>query len=89
MNRLILKAFDILEEALTKGPTLVYQDPNESYVLFTDTSNYVWSAVFTYKYTTGIDGKTVSHFHWTTLTMKAIVCTFQLRNYCYMWQMNT
>ena len=41
------KAFEKLKESLTTGPVLVYPNPEQPYVLFTDASKYAWSAVLT------------------------------------------
>ena len=37
----------LAKEVLTKPLVLIYLDPNEKYHLFTDTSNYTWSAALT------------------------------------------
>ena len=43
--------FDLLKNALTTEPILVYPDPNKPYVLFTDASKYAWSCVLTQEHT--------------------------------------
>ena len=37
-------SLNFVKEVLTNPPVLIYLDPNEKYHLFTDTSNYTWSA---------------------------------------------
>ena len=37
-------SLDLAKEILTSPPILVYPDPNEKYHLFTDASNFTWSA---------------------------------------------
>ena len=53
------KAFQTMKDALMKSPVLVYPDPRKPYTLFTDTSKYAWSAVFTQAHTSIADGKTL------------------------------
>ena len=38
-------SLNLAKEVLTNPPVLTYLDPNEKYHLFTDASNYTWSAV--------------------------------------------
>ena len=38
-------AFEELKQSLTSDPVLVYPDPNQPYVLFTDASKYAWSGL--------------------------------------------
>ena len=40
-------SLDLAKEILTSPPVLVYPDPNEKYHLFTDASNFTWSAALT------------------------------------------
>ena len=37
-------SLDLAKEILTSPPVLIYPDPNEKYHLFTDASNFTWSA---------------------------------------------
>ena len=54
------KAFEKLKESLTTGPVLVYPNPEQPYVLFTDASKYAWSAVLTQS-CEAPDGSTTLH----------------------------
>ena len=45
MEETALKAFNMLKEAMQKPPILVYPDPTQPYVLYTDASKYGWGAV--------------------------------------------
>ena len=40
-------SLDLAKEILTSPPVLVYPDPNQEYHLFTDASNFTWSAALT------------------------------------------
>ena len=40
-------SLDLAKEILTSPPVLIYPDPNEKYHLFTDASNFTWSAALT------------------------------------------
>ena len=51
------KSFQLLKQMIVEEPILVYPDPNQLYVLFTDASKYAWSCVLTQEYTYEIDGK--------------------------------
>ena len=42
--------FELLKETLCTHPILWYPDPNRSYVLFTDASEYGWAGVLTQPY---------------------------------------
>ena len=57
------KSFNLLKTMVSEEPILVYPDPSKPYVLFTDTSKYMWSCVLTQEYTHEIDGKTVKILH--------------------------
>ena len=40
-------SLNLAKEVLTNPPVLIYLDPNEKYHLFTEASNYTWSAALT------------------------------------------
>ena len=78
--------FDLLKNALTTEPVLVYPDPNKPYVLFTDASKYAWSCVLTQEHTHIMKDKEIKILHpityqsglfkgsqvnWATLTKEA------------------
>ena len=44
-------------------PILTYPDPNLSYVLFTDASNYAWACVLTQEKTHTLEGKEIKLLH--------------------------
>jgi hypothetical protein len=72
------KAFLQLKQALQEPPILVYPDPNQPYVLFTDASKYAWGGVLTQKvegiqhpvtYVSGLFRG--SQINWAALTKEA------------------
>ena len=44
-SNLCQQSLDTIKAALTNGPILIFPDPNEPYVLFTDASRHRWSGV--------------------------------------------
>ena len=57
------QSFQLLKQLITQEPILVYPDPSKHYVLFTDTSKYVWSGVLTQEYTYKLNGKEKKVLH--------------------------
>ena len=58
------EAFQMLKDALTKSPILIYPDPEKPYTLFTDASNYGHAGVLTQEKTTVSEtGETVTMLH--------------------------
>ena len=51
------KSFQSLKQVIIQEPILVYPDPSEPYVLFTEASKYAWLCVLTQEYAYDIDGK--------------------------------
>ena len=54
--------FDTIKITLTKSPIFILPDPNEPYVLFTDSSKHSWSGVPTQERITNINGKDMKSF---------------------------
>ena len=57
------ESFDLLKTILMTEPISTYPDPNLSYVLFTDTSKYVWACVLTQEKTHMVEGKEIKILH--------------------------
>ena len=94
--------FDLLKNALTTEPILVYPDPNKPYVLFTDTSKYAWSCVLTQEHSHIMDNKEIKILHpityqsglfkgsqvnWATLTKEAHAIYMAIHKLDYTWWM--
>ena len=78
--------FQMLKEYLLKEPILKYPKPDQTYILYTDTSKYAWAGVLTQAYTYKEEGKEFiihhpityvsglfkgPHVNWATLTKEA------------------
>ena len=55
--------FNLLKNARTTKPILVYPDPNKAYVLFTDVSKYAWSCVLTQEHSHIMNNKEIKILH--------------------------
>ena len=48
---------------LTNSPILIFPDPHEPYILFTDVFKHIWSGVFTQECITTMNGKNTKPFY--------------------------